>query len=59
MKWITREHSKIDRIACPWLIKRFIDAEADIIYVILEKVKSQAKKKAIPFDITRAFNLYW
>jgi len=32
-KWITREHPKIDRIACPWLIKRFVDAEAEIIYV--------------------------
>ena len=52
MKWITRERPKIDRIACPWLIKRFIDKEAEIIYVPFEKVKSKAKKlKAIPFDI--------
>ena len=52
MKWITREHPKIDRIACPWLIKRFIDPEAEIIYVPFDRVKSQAKKlKAIPFDI--------
>jgi len=33
MKWVTRERPKIDRIACPWLIKRFIDKEAEIIYV--------------------------
>jgi AraC-like DNA-binding protein len=52
MKWITRERPKIDRIACPWLIKRFIDKEAEIIYVPFEKVKSVAQKsKAIPFDI--------
>ncbi len=52
MKWITREHPKIDRLACPWLIKRFIDPEAEIIYVPFDKVKSQAKKlEAIPFDI--------
>ena len=52
MKWITREHPKIDRLACPWLIKRFIDPEAEILYVPFDKVKSQAKKlEAIPFDI--------
>jgi hypothetical protein len=52
MKWITREHPKIDRIACPWLIKRFIDADAEIIYVPYEEVLSQAEAlNAIPFDI--------
>ena len=52
MKWITREKPKIDRVACPWLIKRFIDKEAEIIYVPFDKVKAEAKKqKAIPFDI--------
>jgi AraC-like DNA-binding protein len=52
MKWITREQPKIDRIACPWLIKRFIDAEAEIIYVSFDEVKEKAKKiNAIPFDI--------
>ena len=34
MKWITREHPKIDRLACPWLIRRFIDSDAEIIYVV-------------------------
>lgn len=52
MKWITRERPKIDRIACPWLIKRFVDKDAEFIYVPFEKVVSEAKRlKAIPFDI--------
>lgn len=52
MKWITREKPKIDRIACPWLIKRFIDAEAEFFYVPFDEVKSSAKKlNAIPFDV--------
>src|SRR5438067_710051 len=52
MKWITREKPKIDRIACPWLIKRFIDKEAEIIYVPFDEVKTKAKNlKAIPFDV--------
>jgi AraC-like DNA-binding protein len=52
MKWITREKPKIDRIACPWLIKRFIDKDAEIIYAPFDEVKAKAKKlKAIPFDI--------
>ena len=52
MKWITREKPKIDRIACPWLIKNFIDNEAEFIYVSYDKVLEKAKKlKAIPFDV--------
>jgi AraC-like DNA-binding protein len=52
MNWITREHPKIDRIACPWLIKRFIDKDAKIIYVPFNEVKKKAKKNnAIPFDV--------
>lgn len=52
MKWITREKPKIDRIACPWLIKRFIDLNAEIIFVPANVVKQKAKElKAIPFDI--------
>ena len=52
MKWITRERPKIDRIACPWLIKNFVDKEAEFIYAPVEKVKEQAKEiNAIPFDI--------
>jgi AraC-like DNA-binding protein len=52
MKWITREHPKIDRIACPWLILRFIDPQAEIIYVPFEEVLSKGQElNAIPFDI--------
>jgi len=52
MKWITREHPKIDRIACPWLIKRFIDQDAEIIYVPFDDVIPKSKElNAIPFDI--------
>jgi AraC-like DNA-binding protein len=52
MKWITRERPKIDRLACPWLIKRFIDKEAEIIYVPFDVVLQRAKETdAIPFDI--------
>jgi hypothetical protein len=55
MKWITREHPKIDRIACPWLIKRFIDPEAEFIYVPKEEVFEKAKETgAIPYDIPGA-----
>lgn len=42
MKWITREIQKIDRIACPWLIKRFIDKDAEIIYVPFDEIKARA-----------------
>jgi hypothetical protein len=52
MKWITRERPKIDRIACPWLIKRFVDAEAEILYVPFDEVLVKAKElDAIPFDL--------
>jgi hypothetical protein len=52
MKWITRERPKIDRIACPWLIKRFVDPKAEFIYVAKEKVIEEAKKQnAIAYDI--------
>jgi AraC-like DNA-binding protein len=52
MKWITRERPKIDRIACPWLIKKFVDADAEFIYVPFNQVIDKAKElNAIPFDI--------
>jgi AraC-like DNA-binding protein len=52
MKWITRERPKIDRIACPWLIKSFVDKEAVFIYTPADKVREQAIEiNAIPFDI--------
>ncbi|HEX4850182.1 MAG TPA: chromate resistance protein ChrB domain-containing protein [Puia sp.] len=52
MKWITRERPKIDRIACPWLIRNFVDKEAEFIFVATHQVLEKAKElKAIPFDI--------
>jgi hypothetical protein len=52
MKWITRERPKIDRIACPWLIRRFIDREAEFLYVPKSEVLAQAEAQgAIPYDI--------
>lgn len=52
MKWITRARPKIDRIACPWLIRKFIDPAAEFIFVPFDEVLSQAKAlNAIPFDV--------
>jgi hypothetical protein len=52
MKWITREHPKIDRIACPWLIKNFVDRDAEFIYTAKELVIEKARElNAIPYDI--------
>ncbi len=52
MKWVTRERPKIDRIACPWLILRFIDSEAEILYVPTPDVLRVAESKgAVPFDV--------
>ncbi len=51
MKWITREKARVDRIACPWMIKKFVDAEAEFLYVPKEKVMELAQEEgAIPFD---------
>jgi len=55
MKWITRERPKIDRIACPWLIKNFVDKDAEFLYVPKEKVFEKAKElDAVPYDIPGA-----
>jgi len=52
MKWVTRERPKIDRIACPWLIARFIDKEPEFMYVPADRVLAVAKESgAIPYDI--------
>jgi hypothetical protein len=52
MRWITRARPKIDRIACPWLIRRFIDPEAEFFFVPADQVLSEAKKLgATPFDV--------
>ena len=51
MKWITRSHVHVDRVACPWLITRFIDSDAEFLFVPKSKVLEMAEKTgAIPFD---------
>ena len=51
-RWVTRERPKIDRIACPWLIRRFVDRDAEFLYVPASQVKSVAdEKSAVPYDI--------
>ena len=55
MKWITREHAKVDRIGCPWLIKNFVDKDAEFLFVPAYKVIQVAKEQnAIPFDVPNA-----
>jgi len=52
MKWVTRERPKIDRIACPWLIARFIDPDAELIYVPADRVLDVAQETgALPYDV--------
>ncbi|MCI0364274.1 MAG: chromate resistance protein, partial [Phycisphaerales bacterium] len=52
MKWITRERPKIDRVACPWLIARFIDKEPEFLFVPPERVLLEAQATgAIPYDV--------
>ena len=54
MKWITREHIKVDRVACPWLIRRFIDPQAQFLFVDeRELLETAAREHAIPFDAPR------
>ncbi len=51
MKWVTRQYVHVDRTACPWLIKRFVDPKAEFIFVAVEKIGETAKEeKAIPYD---------
>lgn len=52
MKWITREKVKVDRVACPWLIRKFVDAQAEFYFVRAEQVMNEAHRLgAIPFDV--------
>ena len=54
-KWITREHPKVDRVACPWLIERFIDREAEFLYVPADAVLREASRVgATPYDVPDA-----
>lgn len=53
MKWITRENVKVDRVACPWLIKKFIDPNAEFLFVPKDSVLEIAQREgAIPFDVS-------
>src|SRR5215218_4171994 len=53
MKWITRERPKIDRIACPWLIARFIDTAPEFLFVPTDQVQAQAQSAgAVPYDVS-------
>ena len=52
MKWVTRKNANVDRVACPWLIRRFIDSEAIFLFVPVEEVMIVAERdQAIPFDV--------
>ena len=52
MKWITRQNANVDRVACPWLIRRFVDKDAEFTYVPAEEVMSEVKRlDAIPYDV--------
>ncbi len=52
MKWVTRERVKVDRVACPWLIRKFIDPKAEFLFVAEDKVMEVAKRDgAIPYDV--------
>lgn len=52
VKWVTRKEAHVDRIACPWLIRRFVDPDAQILFVPVEDVMpTAAEEGAIPFDI--------
>ena len=52
MKWVARENAKVDRIACPWLIRRFIDPDARFLYVPADEVMAVAEREgAIPYDV--------
>lgn len=55
MKWITREKARVDRIACPWLIRKFVDREAEFLYVPGDQVLEVARREgATPYDVPGA-----
>ena len=55
MKWVTRARPKVDRVACPWLIRRFVDPEAEFLYAPADQVTAVARREgAIPFDVPGA-----
>lgn len=55
MKWVTRKNANVDRVACPWLIQRFVDKNPEFIYVPADEVKAVAEREgAIPYDVKDA-----
>jgi hypothetical protein len=51
MKWVTRKNANVDRVACPWLIRRFIDKDAEFLFVPADQVSAVAEREgAIPYD---------
>jgi hypothetical protein len=52
MRWVTRKNANVDRVACPWLIRKFVDPEAEFLYVPVDEVSSVAEREhAIPYDV--------
>src|SRR5436309_15333146 len=52
MKWVTRENANVDRVACPWLILRFVDREAEFLFAPRERVMAVVEREgAIPYDV--------
>jgi len=52
MKWVTRKNANVDRVACPWLIRRFVDPDAEFLYVPADEVAAVAERDgAIPYDV--------
>jgi hypothetical protein len=52
MKWVTRQHVKVDRVACPWLIRKFVDPGAEFIFVSPDQVMAVAERDAaVPYDV--------
>ncbi len=52
MKWVTRKNANVDRVACPWLIKRFVDKDAEFLYVSADQVPlAVQRERAVPFDV--------
>ena len=55
MKWVTRKNANVDRIACPWLIRRFVDKDAEFLFVAADEVAAVAQREgAIPYDVKGA-----
>lgn len=55
MKWVTRKNANVDRVACPWLIRKFVDSDPEFLYVSVDEVAAVAEREgAIPYDVKDA-----